>query len=89
MIRDIETARPAYLVSVKAFPSWLSRSDSDRTIFAWARTYTREHYEEVGRVDGDGTGQTRIHWAGLPQNPGPPMETLARVYRRKAEAAQQ
>jgi 4-amino-4-deoxy-L-arabinose transferase-like glycosyltransferase len=85
MIREIETARPAFLITVKAFPSWLARPDSDRTIFAWARGYTRAYYEEVGRVDGDGTGKTELRFSGPGLAPAPPDETLARVYRRKPD----
>ena len=51
LIRDVESARPKFIVFVNVTTSWLIQPDSHRLIFAWARTYLQEHYERVGVVD--------------------------------------
>ncbi|MGE5209250.1 MAG: ArnT family glycosyltransferase [Alphaproteobacteria bacterium] len=51
MIREIEHARPKYLVSVLMNDSWLYRSQSDPRIFTWANEYTAENYNAAGFVN--------------------------------------
>lgn len=51
MIREIEAARPKYLVSVAMSYSWLRRPDSDQAIFTWANTYMAENYTPAGLVN--------------------------------------
>lgn len=50
MIRQIESARPAFLVFVKNPASWIRRPDSHRLMFEWFGRYSREHYEIVGLI---------------------------------------
>jgi hypothetical protein len=47
-IRDIETARPEYLVLVNNPSSWTTWPESDRTIFVWSRQYPAQFYQVVG-----------------------------------------
>jgi 4-amino-4-deoxy-L-arabinose transferase-like glycosyltransferase len=51
MIREVEEARPKYLILVQVDWSWLPQAGSETRIFDWARKYSREHYELVGIVD--------------------------------------
>jgi hypothetical protein len=51
MIREIERARPRYLVSVLMNDSWLYRPQSDRRLFTWANRYTAENYNAAGFVN--------------------------------------
>jgi hypothetical protein len=51
MIREIESARPKYLVSVLMNDSWLYRPQSDRRLFTWANQYTTENYNAAGFVN--------------------------------------
>jgi 4-amino-4-deoxy-L-arabinose transferase-like glycosyltransferase len=44
MIREIERARPKYLVSVVMNDSWLHRPQSDPLIFTWVSDYTTQSY---------------------------------------------
>ena len=62
MIREIEAAKPEYLVMVSIPSSWLLRPDSHMEIFSWARRYCREHYELSGRVDRVNGGESEYHW---------------------------
>jgi len=50
MIREIEEARPEYMVLVNVKSSWLATPTSDRTIVDWIGTYARS-YHRVGVVD--------------------------------------
>jgi hypothetical protein len=86
MIREIELAQPLYLVSVKTHASWLSRPESDKAIFDWARRYTLDRYDQVGIVVADGTGLSRVLWKEPAEESEPRSQTLARIYRRKGEA---
>jgi 4-amino-4-deoxy-L-arabinose transferase-like glycosyltransferase len=51
MIREIERARPKYLISVVMFYSWLWRPGSERLIFTWANEYTAQNYFAAGLVN--------------------------------------
>jgi hypothetical protein len=44
MMREIETARPKYLVFVAVDTSWLRRRDSEPEIFDWFDRYTAENF---------------------------------------------
>lgn len=50
MIREIEAARPAYIVFVGVPTSWLVQPGSTQTVFQWASGYVRQ-YEVVGIID--------------------------------------
>jgi hypothetical protein len=47
MIREIETARPAYVVYVTSPLSWLRVDESDAHIFTWAKRYLDEGYQLI------------------------------------------
>ncbi|MHC4500091.1 MAG: ArnT family glycosyltransferase [Planctomycetota bacterium] len=51
MIREIESARPKFLVFVNIPTSWLSKPDSDPTIFKWFSSYNRKYYNQVGVIE--------------------------------------
>ena len=53
MIREIEDARPKFLifVSVKLYTSWLRQSDSQKRIFEWFQDYQKKHYRQVGVIE--------------------------------------
>ena len=51
MIREIESARPEYLVFVGAKTSWMATEQSSREILNWAIDYIGRYYDQVGVVD--------------------------------------
>ena len=51
MIRQIETARPEFIVFVNMQTSWATQSYSDRSIFKWFEEYRRKYYRLVGVID--------------------------------------
>jgi hypothetical protein len=82
MIREIETARPKFLVLVVVNKSWLVGRESDQTIFRWADSYCDANYEEVGLVNISDRG-TDYYFSGRPANVTPTAEHIL-IYRRKA-----
>jgi len=51
MMREIESARPKYLISVGMYYSWLRRPDSEPSIFNWANEYKTQNYVADGFVN--------------------------------------
>jgi 4-amino-4-deoxy-L-arabinose transferase-like glycosyltransferase len=51
MIREIEIAKPRYIVFVDASLSWLRTADSDQHIFHWAKKYLHDHYLPRGGIN--------------------------------------
>ena len=51
MMREIEAARPKYLVLVAVRTSWLKRPNSDTGIFKWMHRYTAEDFRLDGLVN--------------------------------------
>src|SRR5436309_11181927 len=47
MIREIELARPKYLISVVTNDSWLKQAGSEGLIFTWANQYSAQNYTVV------------------------------------------
>lgn len=50
MIREIESARPEYMVLIADTSSWLAIPSSDRTVLRWFEQYSKQFYEVVGVV---------------------------------------
>ena len=50
MIRQIEEAKPEYVVYVQNSFSWLTRTESERKIFTWWQTYWRQNLELVQTI---------------------------------------
>jgi hypothetical protein len=82
MIREIETARPKFLVLVVVNKSWLAARESDQSIFRWVDSYCDANYEEVGLVNISDQG-TDYYFSGRPANVTPTAEHIL-IYRRKA-----
>ena len=82
MIREIETARPRFLVLVVASKSWLAGRDSDQTIFRWADSYCDANYDEVGLINISDEG-TEYYFSSRPANVKPTADHIL-IYRRKA-----
>ena len=84
MIREIERARPKFIVNVVIGSSWLRRADSDPTLFDWQRGYLPAHYQLAGWVlthlDGNTPGDyhTDYVWdaALAARSPDPRYQTI-------------
>ncbi|OIN95032.1 MAG: hypothetical protein AUJ48_03975 [Deltaproteobacteria bacterium CG1_02_45_11] len=51
MIREIESAKPKFLVFTNVTTSWLKRPDSNPLLFEWFNGYQAKHYSVVGFAD--------------------------------------
>jgi hypothetical protein len=51
LIKDVENAKPKYIISVEIPTSWLGKQYSGKIIFKWAEKYIPENYNLVGLVD--------------------------------------
>jgi hypothetical protein len=83
MIREIELARPKYLISVAIDVSWFRRSDSEQLIFTWANDYLSQHYSVVGFVNIVSANQTDYYFDQLP-NSVPELHNYILIYERKS-----
>ena len=81
MIREIESARPKFLVLVVMNRSWLVWPDSDLSIFKWATKYCDENYDEVGLINISDTG-TNYYFPRPPDTT--PTEDHILMYQRKS-----
>jgi hypothetical protein len=83
MIREIELARPKYVVSVKISTSWLRRPESESLIFTWANDYIKKYYDVVGLVNILPTGQTDYYLGELPKS-RPRLGSYVLICQRKS-----
>lgn len=76
MAREIEQARPKFLLYVRIEDSWSREKDSANFIFDWFDAYWPERYDKVGLVT-IAPEETRYHWApDVPWPPGTPYWIL-------------
>lgn len=61
MEREIESAKPRFVVNVNVPTSWLRYPESDVGIIDWASEYVKADYQLVGVVDLTGSG-TEFYW---------------------------
>ena len=83
MIRDIERARPKFLISVVMPDSWLQRPESERLIFTWANRYTAQNYTVAGFVNIVAPDKTDYYWGDVPQSV-PQLGKYILIYQRKS-----
>ncbi|KAF5406584.1 MAG: hypothetical protein Udaeo2_33560 [Candidatus Udaeobacter sp.] len=83
MIRDIERARPKFLISVVMPDSWLQRPESERLIFTWVNEYAAQNYTVAGFVNMVAPGKTDYYFDNVPQSV-PQLGTYILIYQRKS-----
>lgn len=82
MIKEIEAARPEFLVFVRVFTSWLDRADSEKLIFTWFDDYQRKHYRRAGIVDILSLRRTAYLWGPECSKYKPRSEQFIVVFQR-------
>jgi hypothetical protein len=85
MIREIEAAKPEYLVYAAFKSSWLAHTNSSLEILYWKNQYTREFYERVGIIEQRPSGEIVSHWNADARIFDPANNHHFAIYRRKAE----
>jgi len=84
MIREIESARPKFLVFVNVSTSWLVRSDSEKIIFKWFQRYQEKYFRQVGVIDIISAERTIYHWEEKVLGYSPLSKHWLLVFRRKS-----
>lgn len=82
MIREIESARPRYLVLVHVPTSWSLRSQSATAILDWSATYANTYYTPVGLVDIPPQGPSRFHWGEAARVRQPESDFFLAIFER-------
>ena len=85
MIKEIETARPEYLVPVTFHYSWLDRDSSDPELLQWANRYVASNYDCVGVVDYPVNGPQLSVWGDPAHKFWSYSGEGLKVYRRKPD----
>ena len=84
MTRQIENARPKYIVMVNTTFSWLESKDSPDLIFRWAARYLPANYETAGIVDILSPTKTVFLWDSQVAGYSPKSDSSVIVYKRKS-----
>jgi hypothetical protein len=83
MIREIESAKPRFLIWVNVYTSWLWRSESEKLIFSWSKEYIRKFYKKVGVVDIISEKNTDYYWDAEAKNAKPRSPSFVMIFERK------
>jgi len=82
MIREVETAKPEYVVFVRNRMSWLSTSrDAEKAVLDWARGYLAGAYHRVGAIDHLADHIT-YRWGAEAPGYAPQSDTYILLFRR-------
>jgi hypothetical protein len=84
--REIEAARPAYVVFVDAGSSWVATLKPDTRIVDWSRAFTASCYTRVGVADIPPTGAGIIRWDADAIGYEPTSTSRIFVYRRLTDS---
>jgi hypothetical protein len=84
MIREIELARPRYVVSVGIGASWYPRPESDQLIFTWANEYLNQYYSVVAFVNILSADRTDYYFGDVPQKVQQ-LDNYILIYERKSD----
>ena len=86
MMREIQTARPAYLVLASMTTSWVNGALSAQPILSWSRAYSTQCYDLVGVADiGDDT--TTVVWDRAATTYEPKSVNVVFTFKRKTAGA--
>ena len=83
MIREIEGARPKFLIFVVMPDSWLQQAESERLIFTWANDYTAQNYTVAGFVNMVASDRADYYFGSVPLSV-PQLGNYILIYERKS-----
>jgi len=84
MIREIEAARPKYVVHVKMNLSWLETPQSDPTLLRWFDRYQAQNLKLVGIVERDRPTHSKFRWDEPEMREHKNARAVILVYKRVA-----
>jgi hypothetical protein len=82
MIKEIETAKPKFIVSCVVHYSWLRNPGSPSLIFDWFTKYAQENYTVVGITDMLPTGSI-YKWDAEAYTYSPTSDNFVLIFKRK------
>jgi 4-amino-4-deoxy-L-arabinose transferase-like glycosyltransferase len=83
LIRQVELARPAYLVCINISTSWVDRPDADITALRdWLIRYVGEGYHLVGLIEIFRDAPTEYKWDADVANVRPRSQSYLTIFRR-------
>lgn len=83
MIRQIEKARPRYIVKVCISTSWLIGFNSETVIFDWMEMYCLDHYRKVGLVELMDIDRVIYTWGAKAESRLPESDEKVVIYERR------
>ena len=83
MFREIESAKPEYVIVVNIPTSWLASPQSNRLIIDWLNRYAKEKLELVGLIDILSATKTAYHWDLQERSRSPQSPYFITVYKQK------
>jgi hypothetical protein len=86
MIREVQAARPKYLVHVGMSSSWSVSLQPDTRVLAWMKEFVTTCYDRVGIVDVDVNGPSTFVWDDAVATYQPRTQSLVVTYKRRATA---
>jgi hypothetical protein len=86
MIREVEEARPKYLIFVQIPESWLARPGSAKRLVSWVNRYARACFDRVGIAEIVSRKLSRIAWDDEIVGFKPVSPDVIYVFRRKSDA---
>ncbi len=85
MMREVEQARPRYLIFVGIDLSWLRQPKSDPTVIKWAPKYILKYYEPVGLIDKVTPSVTNYYWGRDAGRYTPEAQDYIYVFERRPD----
>jgi hypothetical protein len=83
MIRQIESAKPKYIVFCGVVTSWLVHPKAEKKLLDWIPYYIDRHYDMVGLVDIFGNDLTDYYWDDDALGRSPSSPSFVTVFKRK------
>lgn len=85
LIREVELARPKYVIVVNSHWSWLQQESSVKSVFYWVEHYVRNQYEMVGIIDILNATTTNYLWDKNTTGYAPLSTHYVKVFKRKSD----
>ena len=86
MIKEIEAAKPKFLVLVRVGASWMMQPNSYKVILDWGEAYVGENCERVGVVDILDKDYTLYLWGRDALHYSPRSKSFIFIYQRRQPA---
>jgi hypothetical protein len=83
MIREIERAKPLFVVLVNVRASWLVRTSAIDAVLDWCEQYVDKGYDQVGIAD-IGIDETHYEWGSGAKTYRPASDSFITIFKKKS-----